>query len=291
MDPVDPDVWATDVVVADGGVVRLRPLHRDDGQQLIDLAARLSDQTLYQRFFTIFRPVTEADVKPFLDLDYQQRFALVAELDGTVVAVGRYMWEETRNSAEVAFVVEDRHQLRGIGTILLEHLAVIARANGIDRFHAATLGDNHRMLEVFANTGYQVHRAMEQGVWDIEFGLDDAPRDAVLAREHQAEAASVARVLRPHNVAVVGASRRPGSIGNILFCNLIDLGFSGTVYPVNPAATSVSGVKAFPNLAAIPDRLLTQRVRDGSPSAVVVSARMLFRRSPRRRTPRSRSAV
>ncbi|MFA9563616.1 MAG: GNAT family N-acetyltransferase [Acidimicrobiales bacterium] len=250
---IDPEAWATDVVVADGGVVRLRPLRREDGPDLLDLAARLSDETVYNRFFTYRRPSTDDDLKPYLDLDYRDRFALVAELDQTIVAVGRYMWDSDQDSAEVAFVVEDRHQLRGIGSILLEFLAVIARSNGIHRFHATTLPANGKMLGVFTGAGYQVHRSLDQGVWDIEFGLDDASHDSVIARERAAEAASVARVLAPRSIAVVGASRNTGSIGNVVFRNIVSGGFAGVVFPVNPGADSVAGVKAFPTIAAIPD--------------------------------------
>jgi acetyl coenzyme A synthetase (ADP forming)-like protein len=250
---VDPDAWATDVVVADGGVVHLRPLRHEDGALMLELSERLSDETVYSRFFTYRRPQTDEDLEPFLDLDYHERFALVAELDSAIVAVGRYMWEPERHSAEVAFVVEDQHQLRGIGSILLEHLAAIARSNGIHRFHATTMGGNAKMLSVFAGTGYTLHRSLDQGLWDIDFGLDEAVIAAVFDRELKAEAASVARVLAPGSVAVVGASREPGSIGNIVFRNIIGGAFTGTVFPVNPGAKSVAGVKAFPNLAAIPD--------------------------------------
>ncbi len=247
------DDWTADVVVADGGVVRLRALRHDDGPRMLELAQRLSDDALYYRFFTHWRPSTDAEIERFLDLDYQQRFALVAELDGAIVAVGRYMWEAERNSAEVAFVVEDRHQLRGIGTILLEHLAAIARSNGIDRFHATTFWDNRKMLSVFRDAGYQVHRSLVEGLWDIEFGLDDSANEAIFDRERAAEAASVVRILAPRSVAVVGASRREGSIGNTLFRNIISGGFTGVVHPVNPAAASVAGVRAFPDLDSIPE--------------------------------------
>ena len=243
--------WTADVVVADGGVVRLRALLDDDAPQLLDLARRLSDDSVRKRFFRPWRPTTDAELEPFLHLDYRHRFALVAELDSTIVAVGRYAWEAERDSAEVAFVVEDRHQLRGIGTVLLEHLAAIARSNDIHRFHATTMGDNRKMLEVFRNAGYQVHRSLDQGFWDIEFGLDESANDAIFDRERVAEAASVARFLAPRSVAVVGASRRPGSIGNTVFRNIIAGGFTGIVHPVNPAATSVAGVKAFPSLSSI----------------------------------------
>lgn len=251
----DRDPWTADVVVADGGVVRLRPLRGDDGPNLLHLASRLSDEALYYRFMSPFRPTTDKDVAPFLDLDYRKRFALGAELNGELVAVGRYMAESDQTSAEVAFVVEDRHQQRGIGSVLLEHLAAIARSNGITRFHASTLGDNEKMLRVFADAGYHVHRTLEQGIWEVGFGLDDSSIEAVTARERAAEAASVARVLAPRSVAVIGASRRPGSIGNAVFRNIIEGDFAGVVHPVNPAADSVAGVKAHASIGAIPDRV------------------------------------
>lgn len=249
----DAEKWAADVVVADGGVVRLRPMRADDGVKLLELSERLSDDTVHYRFFGQWRPTSEDDLKPFLDLDYRERFALVAELDSAIVAVGRYMWEAERESAEVAFVVEDEQQLRGIGSILLEHLAAIARTNDIHNFHAVTLFDNRNMLNVFAGAGYNVRRSLDQGIWDIEFCLDDLHVEAVLDREHTAEAASVSRILEPQSVAVVGASREPGSIGNIVFRNLIGGAFTGMVFPVNPGAASVAGVKAFPDLSSIPD--------------------------------------
>ena len=245
--------WATDVVVADGGVVRLRPLGADDEGKMLEFTSRLSDETVHYRFFSRWRPKTHSDLEPYLDLDYRERFALVAELDSAIVAVGRYMWESDRNSAEVAFVVEDDQQLRGIGTILLEHLAAIARSNGIDHFHASTFFDNRKMLHVFASAGYSVHRSLEHGIWDINFGLDGEGSGAVFAREQKAEAASVSRILEPRSVAVVGASRQPGSIGNIVFRNVIGGAFTGIAFPVNRTADSVAGVKAYPDLASIPD--------------------------------------
>lgn len=284
---VDPSAWTTDAVVADGGVIRLRPLASEDGERLLDLAGRLSDESLYHRFFRPFRPRTDEDVAPFLDLDYRERFALVAELDRAIVAVGRYMLDLDRDSAEVAFVVEDRHQLRGIGTLLLEHLAAIARSNGISRFHAATLYDNEKMLRVFADAGYTVHRTLDQGVWTVDFSLDDSATPAIEAREQLAEAASVRRVLAPSAVAVVGASRRPGSIGNTVFRNLIMSSFAGVVHPVNPNASSIAGVKTYPSVGAIPDQVdlavivvpadlvagaLLDAGRAGVEAAVIISA-------------------
>jgi predicted CoA-binding protein/GNAT superfamily N-acetyltransferase len=251
---VDPSIWATDAVAADGGVIRLRLLSPDDGERLLDFTDRLSDESLYYRFFSHRRPTSVEELKPLLDLDNEHRVAVAAELADRIVAVGMYVYDEARDSAEVAFAVEDRHQLRGIGSLLLEHLAAIARSNGIVRFHAQTLGDNQKMLRVFANAGYTVHRSYEGGIWDVAFALDESADEAVLERERAADAASVARLLHPKSVAVVGASQKDGSIGNALVRNLLDgAGFAGVIYPVNPNVTSIRGLRAYPSITAIPD--------------------------------------
>ena len=251
---MDPSVWATDAVASDGGVVRLRLLTPDDGERLLDFTDRLSDESLYYRFFSRRRPRTVEELGSLLDLDHEHRVAVAAELADQIVAVGMYVYEPALESAEVAFAVEDRHQLRGIGSLLLEHLAAIARANGIVRFHAQTLGDNQKMLRVFSNAGYVVHRSYDGGIWDVDFALDESADDAVLERERAAEAASVARLLNPKSVAVVGASPRDGSIGNALVRNLLDgAGFAGVIYPVNPNVASIRGLRAYPSITAIPD--------------------------------------
>jgi acyl-CoA synthetase (NDP forming)/GNAT superfamily N-acetyltransferase len=248
----DPERWSTDVVVADGGVLHLRPMVHDDGPALLAFIDRLSDESRYYRFMSKWRPRTLEDLARFLDVDNVHRVALVAELADEIVAVGRYMFDEDRGSAEVAFTVDDRHQLRGIGTLLLEHLAAIARTNGISRFHAETLGDNQKMLRVFAHAGYRVHRSLDQGVWEIDFTIDDTPTAALAERESIAEAASVRRILAPGSVAVVGASPRAGNLGQAIVRNLLDGGFTGAVHAVHPRAEAVAGVTAYPSLREVP---------------------------------------
>lgn len=250
--------WAeVDVVLADGGVVHLRPIRPDDGDQLLAFHARLSPQSRRMRFFTPRPTLSDREVKRFTNVDYDRRLALVAELNGELIAVGRYDADpEHGDSAEVAFVVLDEHQGRGIGSLLLEHLAVAARRCGITRFHADTLAANQKMQRVFHHAGYLVTTRMDSGVVGVEFSLLQTPDSvaAIETREHHAEAASVARLLRPRSIAVVGAGRHPGSIGHELFVNLIH-GFTGPVYPVNPAARSVAGVRAWPTIVDVPDTI------------------------------------
>ncbi len=179
--------------------------------------------------------------------------AMVALLGQEIVAAARYD-VVTPGAAEIAFVVADEHQGRGIATLLLEHLAAIARAHGVSSFVADTLPDNAKMLGVFARAGWRRTGRFDRGT--VRTHLDITPSAAVDAaiagREHTAEAASIARVLAPATVAVVGASAHEGKIGNAVVHNLLEFGFRGTVYPVNPTAPTVEGLACYPSLDAVP---------------------------------------
>ncbi len=164
-------------------------------------------------------------------------------------------------SAEVAFSVSDDMHHRGIGMLLLEHLVSLARGRGLREFTAETLSENAAMLRVFADAGLQVQRSLVDGVYDLTFPLpvDEADaalgtyRDTVAVRERSADVASMQHMLRPASVAVIGASRRPGSVGRVILRNIITGGFSGPVYPVNPSAAELEGISCLPSAAALPD--------------------------------------
>ena len=215
--PAYPSQWESDVVLLDGGTAHLRPMRRDDGDQMLGLYSRLSDESLYLRFFSPVSPPTARDLEHLTDIDYERRFALVAELGDEVVAVARYARiGGVDDEAEVAFTVEDEQQGRGLGALMLEHLAAIARERGIRRFVAMTMVNNTRMLNLFADAGFEIHRSFE-GAGTVDVSFDIAPTAASVGaqrrREHVSEAASMARLLAPSSVAVVGASRRKGTIG------------------------------------------------------------------------------
>jgi acetyl coenzyme A synthetase (ADP forming)-like protein len=251
-----PTRWESDVVLADGGTVHVRPIRADDGDQLLGLYSRLSDESIYLRFFSPVPPPTERQLEQLTDVDYDERFALVAELGGEMVAVARYIRGDDA-TAEVAFTVQDDQHGRGLATVLLEHLAAVAREHGIRRFVAWTMASNSKMLGVFAAAGFDVHRTFDAGTIEVSFDIEPTPTsvDAQHAREHSAEARSMVRLLAPGSIAVIGASRRAGTIGNGLFRNLLDGDFQGPVYPVNPTAGSVAGVRAYPKVTDVPDHV------------------------------------
>ncbi len=251
-----PTEYQFDVVLRDGGTVRLRPIRHDDADGIHDFFHRLGRDSVYQRFFRVKSDLTPEEIEYFTHVDYDNRMAFVVELEGDIIAVGRYdRLAEQPETAEVAFVVEDSHQARGIGTQLLQHLTRYARTREISSFRAFVLADNHAMLRVFRDSGYILRRELAEGIYTVDFPTEysEEVRIADLDREKRAVAASMMPIFYPHSIAVVGASRSPDSIGGRLFQNLLRANFTGPLYPVNPSAQVVNSVKAYPSVLDLPD--------------------------------------
>ncbi|WP_284741139.1 bifunctional GNAT family N-acetyltransferase/acetate--CoA ligase family protein [Amycolatopsis sp. RTGN1] len=257
-DPFDyPRDWEADVVLSDGGTVHLRPVVPTDADGLVAFHGKLSERTRYFRYFGAYPRIPEKDLKRFSTVDHHDRVAFAAFLGDDIVAVGRYERLDHGPSAEVAFVVSDAHQGRGLGSILLEHLAAAASECGLRRFVAEVLAENAAMVRVFRDAGYQVSREIEEGVLHLEFDIDPTEESLAVARsrEQAAEARSVHNLLHPTSVAVIGASAEPGKVGHVAFANLLAAAFTGTVYPVNPEHHSVRGVRAYASVLDIPDQV------------------------------------
>ena len=250
-----PSQWESDVVLSDGGTAHIRPIRPDDIELLRALHGRLSPRSIYFRFFSPIPKIPEPQLHHLVEVDYRDRFALVAELDGLVVAVVRYdRGQKDDDVAEVAFVVEDGQQRRGLATVMLEHLAAVARSNGIDRFIAETLPENRAMMDVFRHAGFAVTSVFDSGVISVSFPItpSDELDEHIEDRERTAVVASIKRILNPSSIAVVGASRKPGTIGYELVHNLVRGGFTGAVLPVNPNAASVAGIHAYASVGEVP---------------------------------------
>ena len=259
-----PRHWEADVLAADGGVVRLRPIRPDDADRIVALHSRLSDRTVYLRYFGAYPKIPPRDLARLVNVDHHDRVALVAELGDDLIAVGRYDRAAAgelpdpalpADAAEVAFVVEDAHQRRGIGSVLLEHLAAAARERGVREFVAYVLAENPGMVRVFLDAGYQVEREYESGLVHLSFPIEPTEQSVAVTyeREQRTEARSVELLLTPRSVAVIGASGDPRKIGQVVFRNLLDFGPRGPVYPVNPDARHVAGVRAYPSVLDVPD--------------------------------------
>jgi acyl-CoA synthetase (NDP forming)/RimJ/RimL family protein N-acetyltransferase len=244
---------AADVALADGGTVHLRPIRPDDAPGIVAMHARFSERTRYLRYFSPYPRIPERDLRRFVTVDHRDREAFVAELGDELIAVGRYERIDA-DEAEVAFVVADAHQRRGLGSVLLEHLAAAAREARIVRFVAEVLPENGTMLRVFSDAGYRVDRSYADGAVHLRFDIAPTERSVEVARgrEQRTEAASIARLLAPRSVAVVGAGTRPGTIGNTLLRNLTEGRFAGPVHPIHPTAKTVRGLPAYPTVRDAP---------------------------------------
>ncbi|MFC9896346.1 GNAT family N-acetyltransferase [Nocardia sp. NPDC127579] len=257
--PPPPQHWFADVLAADGGVVRLRPVVPDDADRMQQFHAALSDRTRYLRYFGPYPRISPKDLYRTTHVDYHDRVGLVVELGEAIIGVGRYelLDRSGPRSAEVAFVVADEHQGRGLGSILLEHLAGAAAENKIDTFVAEVLAENSAMVTVFRDAGYQVERSRDGSVLHLEFAID--PTEALVSvrdsRERASEARSVGNLLAPRSVAVIGATPAAGRVGGVALANLLNGVFQGPVYPVNPTRTAVRGVRAYPTVRDIPDEV------------------------------------
>jgi acyl-CoA synthetase (NDP forming)/GNAT superfamily N-acetyltransferase len=252
-----PADYEADVLLSDGGTVHVRPIRGDDAERIAALHHRLSAETVYLRFFTPLPSLSPGMLERFVHVDYTDRLALVAELGPDILAVARYDRLPGQDAAEVAFVVDDAHQGRGIGILLLEHLAAAAAERGIRRFVAETLPTNDKMLSVFHAAGFGEHRHFAEGVVQVSFPIEPTESSvaAMHAREQKAAARSIQRLLRPETIAVIGASREPTEIGHSVFVNLLASGFTGAVYPVNPAAHAVASVRSYASILDIPDHI------------------------------------
>jgi acyl-CoA synthetase (NDP forming)/RimJ/RimL family protein N-acetyltransferase len=255
--PEYPQRWEADVVLADGGTMAVRPIRPDDAERIVRFHERQSPESIYFRFFSPRPRLSERDVERFTHVDYVDRMAFVGLIGDELVGVARYDRHRARSDAEVAFFIDDEHHGRGMATVLLEYLAAAAREVGISGFTASVLPQNRKMLGVFMQAGFSATSHFEEGVIEVELGIEPTPEAlaAIERRASTAEARSVERILRPGSIAVVGASRQHGTIGHQVFHELVSRGFEGPVYPVNREASHVGSVRAWRSVLDVPGEL------------------------------------
>jgi acetyl coenzyme A synthetase (ADP forming)-like protein len=220
---------------------------------LADLHGRLSQETVRLRYLGAHPRLSEEELARLVSADADM-CVLVVERGNQLIATAQYDRVPGSDVAEVAFVVDDVHQGLGLGTLLLEYLASEGRRHGLKRFAADTFLENNQMVQVFRDAGFTQRSRLESGV--IRVVMDIAPTEEALAalweRDRIAAARSMERLLRPHSVAVIGASRTRGTVGHELVRNLLNGDFQGPVYPVNPTATHIASLPCFPSIDAVP---------------------------------------
>ena len=244
---------AADVLLADGTIASIRPMAADDREGLLDLHDRVGDDNLRLRFFAASRAAAHRYVDHLLSQSGDTAATLVATVAGTIVAVATAE-RLAPQEAEVAFLVADSQHGRGLGSLLLEHLAATCRDLGVRRFVAEVLPDNAAMIRVFADAGFAITRRFDSGVVCVEMSTAASAAAVAAAdlRESVSEARSLAPLLYPRTVAVVGVRRQASGLGHAVLTSILANDFQGDVFVVHPELSTIDGVRAFPRLVDVP---------------------------------------
>ncbi len=243
-------------MLGDGSTAFIRPLVPADQADLLAFHEGQSRESVYKRYFSPKPTLSASELDHFTIVDMVDRVALAVEVHDEFAGWCSYERWPGRDEAEAAFMVDDRYHGLGIATLMLEHLAAIARTNGIERFTAEVLSENRGMLAVFAKAGWPLQRRFDSGVVDLDWELatTDEFIDTVERREHRADSRAVARILLPRAITVIGASDREGSAGNLLWKN-VRASVTVPVYPVNPRLEDLDGVRCFGSVGDLPDEV------------------------------------
>jgi len=250
-------------LLADGTTVQIRPAMAADFEAVKAMHDAMAPGNAYLRFFSLSRSAAEQEARRLTRDPGPDHAALLALYGTKVVGVASYEVVKSSGgkSAEIAFAVADTMHHRGIATLLLEHLVSLARGQQIESFVAETLSENTSMLRVFSDAGLPTHSTREDGVVNITIPLppDDTGKqledylDTVALRERSANVASLRPVFAPRSVAVIGASRRRGTVGRSVLDNIRTGGYQGRLFAVNPNARQVSGIPCVPDVASLPE--------------------------------------
>jgi acyl-CoA synthetase (NDP forming)/RimJ/RimL family protein N-acetyltransferase len=250
---------ASYALLSDGSTIEIRPALPEDADDVREMHEQMSPDNAYFRFFSFSPQAPEREAERVCRPEGPDHAALLARLDGQLVGVASYEPTRRPGVAEIAFAVSDEMHGRGVATLLLEHLVSLARQRRLTAFAAETLPENLAMQRVFADAGLPVERQFADGVIELtmplpghESGSLDYYLDAVADRASQADIASLRHLLRPESVAVIGASRRRGSVGREILHNIVAGGFAGPVYAVNPRGRSMEGLSCLGSVADLP---------------------------------------
>ncbi|PWI57392.1 GNAT family N-acetyltransferase [Sulfoacidibacillus thermotolerans] len=247
------------IILRDGRVAELRVAKDDahDRALIRDLAARVSAESLYFRFMHVVKEVREDLITAMIGDGGPNALGLLCMAGDELIAIGNYVRLGSGETAEVAFLVDDKIQQKGIGTLLLEYLAETAWNHGIVRFEAYVLRDNTPMLSVFRASGYELVSKIESDTVHLYLSLSHTEKFRRLRemREKRATVASLKPFFEPSSIAVVGASKDPTHLGHILLKNILQSDYTGTVYPIHQTASSVSAVRAYKSVLSVPETI------------------------------------
>jgi len=253
-----PSQYETEVLLKDGSSILLRPIRVEDAESWLGFIGRLGSENKYLRFLHTSKEMNLDNAIRFCTVDYHDRFAFVAEAlrepNKDIVGAGQYYRLPGHHSADMLLAIEDDYQGRGLGISILEQLANVARENGIDTFRTDVLAGNEQMMNVLKDYGFHISSELQADIYHVTLPIAQttAIEEKELERERASTLASLRWLLKPQSIALIGASRHPGTIGYLLLQCLTQSGFSGKVYPVNPNIDSLMSLKTYPSVLAIP---------------------------------------
>ncbi len=246
------------LILRDGSTATIRFIQPQDQDATQKFFERLSPESRWLRFFSLAKPDPKLILSMCNPTDPAAQTTLVVtrvvggELQ--IIAVATY-WGQKDKTAEVGLAVDDLFQGKGIGTLLLERLALLAVRNGFLQFTATTHASNHPMLEVFRRSGFPIQEEREGSYVLLKFSVQ--PTESSVERSETVDriftTASLLPVFQPKSIAVVGASRDPSSIGYRILEELIRNRYQGPVYPVNPKARVIGSIHAYPSVKSLPE--------------------------------------
>jgi acyl-CoA synthetase (NDP forming)/GNAT superfamily N-acetyltransferase len=248
-------------LLADGTTIEIRPATPGDLTIVRSMHEAMSPDNAYLRFFGLSEVSAEREAARVCREPEPDHTALLGFSGRDLVGVATYELTGRAGAAEITVAVSDDMHGHGVATLLLEHLVSAARRSGVRTFVAPVLAENAEMLNVLAGAGLSARRQAERGVIDFTWDLPHADSDpawepyleAVDRREGHADVASLRHVFQPGSVAVVGASRRQGTVGRAILHNIVTGGYQGQIYAVNPHAMHMEGVPCLPSVTALPE--------------------------------------
>ena len=249
--------YETNASLDDGSKILLRAIYPEDAEACLNFIHRISDQTKYLRFGHSKEAAGIDSARHFCDVDYASAFVLAAEAvhdSKEIVAIARYLKLPGKNSAEIFMLVDEIYQGRGLGIVLLENLAKVARSRGISTFESDVAVENGPIHSLITGFGFHVTKILEKNISHVVMPIVSSKKSIHKEEEEErlATIESLQSILYPKSIAVIGASRYPGTIGYLLVRSLIESGYVGAVYPVNPNIEVVSSIKTYPSVLAIP---------------------------------------
>ncbi|MFI5973434.1 GNAT family N-acetyltransferase [Streptomyces sp. NPDC051452] len=241
-------------LLSDGTTVRIRQAGPADRQAVQRLYEEMSPQNLRLRFFSVSPSSALQAAERVAGGDRPGYRALAAECGGRLVGLAEYEGLPGTSTADISVAVADDWHHRGAATLLLEHLADAARTAGVTAFSADALAENHDVLKVFHDLGLRVTRRFDgpEVHCAVELTEDETYLRAVEDRGRVADITSLQPLLRPRTVAVIGAGRRPGSVGRAVLRSIRNGSYTGRLFTVHPEAAAIAGVHAWRSVADLP---------------------------------------